>query len=1010
MSGEKCLTLQEMMTAILKFWSDYGCVVHQGYDLETGAGTFNPATFLRALGPEPYRTAYIEPSRRPQDGRYGLHPNRLQNYHQLQVILKPVPNNLQELFLDSLKSIGLDLQEHDIRFVHDDWENPTIGAWGLGWEVWLNGMEITQMTYFQSVGSKALDAISGEITYGIERIAMYLQKKNSVYDIMWNDSLTYGDIVHDFEKTWSHYNFDEANTNMWLRHFEDFSEEATRCVAANLPASAYDFVIKASHAFNILDARGVISVTERTRYIARIRQLARLVADSYVKWREALGFPLMKLSPNTDSDTSCGPTLNLCPSVKTPQDFVLEIGSEELPATFIPIGIKNLENAIHVLFKDQGISHSGISVLGSPRRLTVYVRNMSPFSVKEQEEKKGPPISSLYDANLKLTECGKKFFESQGFPALHFEDLASFPQFEIRKIKGIDYLFVIRPASSCLSTEILTETIPNLIKDLKFPKKMVWDETNFEYARPIRWLLALYGSSVVPIQIGKVIASNFSYGHRQLSPGRIEITCASEYETSLERAKVIVSHHVRKTMIEEGLSKICAKHALEALSKNKLCEETCFLSEYPFVAEASFDKKFCSLPIELLTAEMVQHQKYFPLKTLEGSMSNVFAIVCDNIPNSTIIEGNEKALVPRLTDGKFLFEQDLKTPLESFIDKLRSVTFIEGLGTLHDKVERLKKHAGIIQNLVPVYDELDLISSVTYCKADLVSSVVNEFPELQGIMGGYYARNASLPDRVSTAIGEHLCHITKEKIISRLGALLSLIDRFDNILACFLLGLKPSSSQDPYALRRQSLEILILLKTLDVPVELRDVLSNCLKHFPPVEASEPEKKIVEEVTSFILGRLKTLLSSSLECSKEEISAVMEKSSSNPVLLFKRAEALKAFRAVSKSKMTKILTGYKRLKNILASIDSSVKASEHPAALTADQEIDFLQFLSQEAPDEVCDLNYFSYLELLTDKVNTFLDSVRVSEGESCVIYARRMLLERAETQFNKFYVLDKIGF
>ena len=288
------LTLQAMIAAILRFWSEQGCIIHQGYDLEVGAGTFNPATFLHALGPEPFKTAYVEPSRRPQDGRYGQHPNRLQKYHQLQVILKPVPENFLSLYLESLKVIGLHLVDHDIRFVHDDWENPTIGAWGLGWEVWLNGMEITQLTYFQAVGSKPLDAISGEITYGVERIAMYLQKKNSVYDVMWNDSLTYGDITRHAEQVWSQYNFETANTSMWLKHFEDFAAEALATLDQGLPLPAYDFVIKASHAFNMLDSRGVISVTERTRYIAKIRQLARAVADKYVMWRESLDSLFLK--------------------------------------------------------------------------------------------------------------------------------------------------------------------------------------------------------------------------------------------------------------------------------------------------------------------------------------------------------------------------------------------------------------------------------------------------------------------------------------------------------------------------------------------------------------------------------------------------------------------------------------------------------------------------------------------------------------------------------------------
>ena len=292
------IQFQELLRRLSHFWEKADCIIHQGYDLEVGAGTMNPATFLRCLGPEPYRAAYVEPCRRPTDGRYGTNPNRLQHYFQYQVILKPSPLNMQDLYLDSLKAIGVDLKKHDIRFVHDDWENPTIGAWGLGWEVWMDGMEVTQYTYFQCVGGVTLKPITGELTYGIERIAMYIQNVDSIFDLQWNDQLTYGDIYHRNEVEWSHYNFEKANTSMWFRHFENFESEAKQLIAANLPIPAYDFVMKASHAFNILDARGAISVTERTGYIGRIRDLAKAIAESYVASRERSGFPLMERFPD----------------------------------------------------------------------------------------------------------------------------------------------------------------------------------------------------------------------------------------------------------------------------------------------------------------------------------------------------------------------------------------------------------------------------------------------------------------------------------------------------------------------------------------------------------------------------------------------------------------------------------------------------------------------------------------------------------------------------------------
>lgn len=279
------MTFQEIILNLQSFWKSQGCLITQPYDIEVGAGTFNPATFLRVLGPKPWKVAYVEPSRRPTDGRYGENPNRLQHYYQFQVIIKPPTDDIQQIYLDSLIKLGIQPLEHDIRFVEDDWESPTLGAAGLGWEVWLDGMEITQFTYFQQVGSLPLEPISVELTYGLERIAMYLQAKNSVFDIEWANGIKYGELHHQTEVEFSKYNFDEADVNMYFKLFEMYEKEAKRLIKKELVYPAYDCVLKCSHIFNILDARGAISVTERTTYIARIRQLAKQCAQGYIKTR-----------------------------------------------------------------------------------------------------------------------------------------------------------------------------------------------------------------------------------------------------------------------------------------------------------------------------------------------------------------------------------------------------------------------------------------------------------------------------------------------------------------------------------------------------------------------------------------------------------------------------------------------------------------------------------------------------------------------------------------------------
>ena len=289
-------TFQELILRLQQYWAEQGCVLLQPYDMEVGAGTFHPATFLRAIGPEPWSTAYVQPSRRPTDGRYGENPNRLQHYYQFQVALKPSPINIQELYLGSLKMLGLDTSIHDVRFVEDNWESPTLGAWGLGWEIWLNGMEVTQFTYFQQVGGLECSPVTGEITYGLERIAMYLQGVSSVYDLVWSDGpmgkVTYGDVFHQNEVEMSEYNFDHADVDSLFTNFDTYERESARMIEAGLPLPAYELVLKASHTFNLLDARKAISVTERQRFILRVRTLARAVAQAYYDRRESLGFPM----------------------------------------------------------------------------------------------------------------------------------------------------------------------------------------------------------------------------------------------------------------------------------------------------------------------------------------------------------------------------------------------------------------------------------------------------------------------------------------------------------------------------------------------------------------------------------------------------------------------------------------------------------------------------------------------------------------------------------------------
>ena len=365
------MNYQELVFALQKFWADKGCILAEPYDVEKGAGTMNPFTFLRVLGPEPWNVAYTEPSRRPADGRYGDNPNRLYQHHQLQLIMKPSPDNIQELYLESLAAIGIEAEKHDIRFVEDNWESPTLGAWGLGWEVWLDGMEITQFTYFQQVGSQDVKPVAVEITYGLERLAMYIQGVENVYDVEWAHGVTYGDIFHQNEFEQTSYAFDLSDEDLLFELFEKYEAEAVRVIKLGYVHPAYDYVLKCSHTFNLLDARGAISVTERTAFIGRVRKLARMCAEVYLQQREKLGYPLLKGSREVEKkgNRKIDFTTSLIPSF--PNSLLLEIGTEEIPAHAMPNILNQLKTLAEKSLTEARIDFGKIETLGTPRRLAL---------------------------------------------------------------------------------------------------------------------------------------------------------------------------------------------------------------------------------------------------------------------------------------------------------------------------------------------------------------------------------------------------------------------------------------------------------------------------------------------------------------------------------------------------------------------------------------------------------------------------------------------------------------
>ncbi len=410
--------------ALQQFWADYGCLVWQPYYSQVGAGTLNPATALRVLGPEPWNVAYVEPSIRPDDGRYGENPNRMQMHYQFQVILKPDPGDPQDIYLKSLHALGIDPRQHDIRFVEDNWESPALGAWGLGWEVWLDGQEITQFTYFQQAGGQMLDPVSVELTYGLERIAIALQRVDSFLDIQWSPTLTDGDVNLQAEQEHSKYYFEVADVQRLRQMFDLFESEAEACLAQDLVLPAHDYVLKCSHTFNVLDTRGAVGVTERQAFFARMRDLSRRVAEAYLEQRQRLEFPWLEEEQGVEGkgdkglgekDPASHPTpLPPVPYPLSPNPFLLEIGTEELPVGDLSAALSQLRQRVPALLDGLRLEHGALRVMGTPRRLVVHVEDLAPRQPDLEQVVKGPPANRAFDADGLPTPAALGFARSKG--------------------------------------------------------------------------------------------------------------------------------------------------------------------------------------------------------------------------------------------------------------------------------------------------------------------------------------------------------------------------------------------------------------------------------------------------------------------------------------------------------------------------------------------------------------------------------------------------------------------
>ncbi len=845
---EQAPSLQQVIMRLHEFWSKQGCLIWQPYNTEVGAGTLNPATALRVLGPEPWNVAYVEPSSRAADGRYGENPNRWQQYYQFQVILKPDPGNPMELYLGSLEALGIDLSQHDIRFVEDNWASPALGAWGLGWEVWLDGQEITQFTYFQQAGGIDLEPVSVEITYGLERIVMYLQQVDGFPNIRYSDDRTYGDVLLRSEIEACKYNFDYANIERLTKLYDLYEQEAQNALENGLVVPAHNYVLKCSHAFNLLDARGAVGVTERARFFARMKALSQRVARAYLDQRQEMGFPWLKPAEAVEAAPAAQPAAE--PDLSQPRDFLLEIGMEELPVEDQTAAIAQLQESAPKMLADARLDHQGIRVVASPRHVAVYVNKLAPRQRDEERLVKGPPAQIAFDAAGNPTKAALGFARGAG---VGVEALRR------QEFDGKAYLVATVADKGQPTPQVLAELLPKLLGGLSFPLSMRWNATQIAFSRPLRWLVALWGDQVIGFTFAGVSSGKVSRGLRSVGSPDFTIARAEDYAATLAAQSIIVDQEARRRMVWQQVTTLASAVGGAVEESPSLLAEVANLVEYPTAILGRFDPAYLELPKEVLIAVMQKHQRYFPVQR-DGQLLPYFITIANGKRAGQQIDiishGNEAVIRARYADAAFFFQSDRRTPLSGFLPKLDTLTFQAKLGSMKDKTDRLLKLApALADGLGIAGEDRELALRIAgLAKADLVTQMVVEHTSLQGVMGRYYAQMSGEPAAVAEGIEQHYWpRFAGDKLPSTTGAtLVSLADRLDSLVGLFAVGLGPTGSADRYGLRRQALGLAQTLvgKALDLDLTAAIAQAAALQ---PVPVSEAQQR---EVADFIAQRVR----------------------------------------------------------------------------------------------------------------------------------------------------------
>ncbi|GAA1634128.1 glycine--tRNA ligase [Actinoplanes couchii] len=791
------LTMQDALARLTTYWTDQGCLVVQPMNTEVGAGTLNPATLLRVLGPEPWRVVYPEPSVRPDDSRYGENPNRLQTHTQLQVILKPDPGNPQELYLGSLAAIGIDVTAHDVRFVEDNWAAPAVGAWGLGWEVWLDGLEITQFTYFQQVGGLNLDPVSVEITYGIERIIMALQEKTHFKEIEYAPGVSYGEVFGQSEYEMSRYYLDDADIEANRRLLELYAGEAQRMVDAGLPVPAHSYVLKCSQAFNVLDSRGAVSTSERAAEFARMRRLAGEVAKLWVDRRTELGLPLGTVAPPDAARPAAA--VQTADGART---LVFEIGTEELPPAELRSAREQVKRLLSEGLAGTRLEHGEVRVFGTPRRIIAVVAAVAAREDDHVRTVKGPKAQAAYGADGAPTKALEGFVRGQG---------VTIAEVTVEEVNTVPTVVVKKHEPGRAAPTVLAAVLAQVVTGLRAAKNMRWNDPKLAFSRPVRWLTALWGDDVVPVAVSTLAAGRRTRLLRTAVPPHIDVDSAETFLETLGVNGIVADHEDRRELIVIGAQDLVYPDGkIDVKGEAALIDQITDLVEQPLPLLGTFDESYLSLPDAVLTTVMRKHQRYLPVRDADGALLPMFVTVANGPVDVELVRGgNEAVLRARYEDAAFFYRADLATPIAEMKAHLNRLTFTDRLGSMADRADRISSLALSIAERVGFGSPV-LKKAAELLKFDLGSQLVTEMTSLAGVMARDYALHAGEDRPVAQAVYEaELPRNTGDVLPASVpGALLSLADRLDLVVGLAATVGLPTGSSDPFAVRRAVLGLL----------------------------------------------------------------------------------------------------------------------------------------------------------------------------------------------------------